>query len=171
MNSDEKRQWEQDLHRRIRETRQRMLQIPPVLVALENRTVLTLTCPRGHRLFPAVLDLTTGDGMEESLDVVPLNDYGRESHAVTTNGTPFTSRRVCAAPVCPELIDYDGRCAAHGNRESIHLDDLATRFACRVKKCGYSERLNHDRLLRVVTAALVAGVTKFSVSGSCSARR
>lgn len=167
MNSEEKQAWEEDKGRRLEETSERMLRIPQVVAALDSRTVLTLTCPRDHKLFPVRLDLV---GTDEKLTVVPLNDYGREGRSVTTNGSPFGTKRVCLQPDCPVLVEYEGRCQAHGNREAVHLEGLATRFTCRVQKCGYSERVATDRLLKVVTAALIAGVTRVPVSGHVARR-
>lgn len=161
----EKTRWSAEKRGRLSETQARMLEIPEVLAAIESRTVLTLTCPRGHRLFPAVLEQPEG----WPVMLRPLNDFGRASQAVTTNGSMSTGGKVCMELDCRNLVVDEGRCESHGGRSAIYIHPESTRYTCLVKKC-YSDRVPQDRLLKVVTRALVDGITRIPVSGSTARR-
>jgi hypothetical protein len=169
MDSGEKESYERSKYQRIKATTARMMELPEVRRAIEKRTALELTCPHGHRLFPAVLDT---DPYRDQLLVRPLDDYGR-ARPVAVDGSPFaaaTKSSVCLEPGCPTRVQGEGRCDEHGGRPAIAVDPLATRFSCRVQSCGWSDRVNTDRLLRVIALVLVAGGTEVPVTGFAARR-
>lgn len=150
-----------------------MADLEPVRRVVRDRVPLTLTCPRGHRLFPVVLE-DDGEPGRPSYRVRPAGDPRGRSSQVTEPGSIFQrAGTVCAATGCPERIPK-GRefCAAHdGGREVIVIDRMRTRFRCPLKSCGWSDSVTTNRLLKAVSAALVAGnLDAIPVTGRAAAR-
>lgn len=167
MTEESKQDYEKRLNRARAEVVARMLQVPEVQAAISDRAMITLCCPRGHKLFPAVLEMWD-DGRD--VMVRPLDDHGGKSRT-TARGSRFTrTSSVCLEPGCPRIAkDGPGRCDEHGG-PAVDVDMLATRFACRLASCGWGERVNTARLLQVITAALVARQTTVPITGTPARR-
>lgn len=151
-----------------------MAELEPVRRAVRDRVPLTLTCARGHRLFTAEL-VDDGDPWRPSYRVRPAGDPRGRSSRVTEPGSIIqVGGTVCAASGCPQRTPSGQEfCADHAaGRESIVIDNLKTRFVCPLTSCGWSDSVTTNRLLKAVSASLVAGnPDAIPVAGHAAARR
>jgi hypothetical protein len=163
---------ERTQHERWLAVSTRMLELEPIQESLKTRCIFTLTCPRGHKLFPAYLDRPRLD--ERLLFVVPINDYGRATSAPTAPDalSGGRARSPCLEAGCPVLVRPAGRCPEHGGRPALNINPLGTRFTCRLASCEWpGDRITMARLLQIVTTALVAGSATVPIAGQGVSRR
>lgn len=154
-----------------------MLRLPAIVGAVESRRVFTLTCPRGHKLFPATLGTWENDG-HTLVMIEPLDDRGKAGAgvtraSVTKPSTPFSggASTVCLQPGCPTTIKGGpGRCQDHGARRAIAVDPMGTDIECQLQSHKWKSRIRLPTLLEWVTVALVAGQASVPVTGHASVK-
>jgi len=158
--------YERDKNRELEDVCRKMLAMPGVVMAIENRSAIVLTCPRGHKISTVVLEVDS-DGV--MINVRVISEMGRASGSVAVRDHPFNRARIpCLEPGCGASVDRDGWCPDHGGRDAMVIDYLGTRFVCRVCRPSWDDRVTLSRLLKSITAALLLGHSNASVTGQIS---
>jgi hypothetical protein len=154
--------YERDKTRELEDVCRKMLAMPGVVMAIENRSAIVLTCPRGHKISTVVLEVDSNGWM---INVRVISEMGRASGSVAVRDHPFNRAPKCLEPGCGGSVDRDGWCPDHGGRDALVIDYLGTRFVCRRCRPSWDDRVTLSRLLKSITAALLLGHSSASVTG------